>query len=174
MLSFSSEYMRIVDSKYGFRACTLFSSSLEANSPKNRSYHAQKGAFLFGLYRTLGEKIKSKRNFNSHNLVKDCQHLTLSVMRSGPDVSAYCTKCWKLIFKTKEAVVWKYSLASTFKNEDPKCQGKIAKLYRTDRYVTARCMTCDYHVRASELKIERGAVVNPRIEPVKSVWKISS
>src|SRR5487761_1800307 len=49
-------------------------------------------------------------------MTKDCQHLTLSVMRSGPDVSAYCTKCWKLVFKSKEAIVWKYSLASTFRS----------------------------------------------------------
>ncbi len=122
----------------------------------------------------MGEQIKSKEKFTSSALTKECQHLTLSVMRSGPDVSAYCTKCWKLVFKSKEAIVWKYSLTSTFKNEDPACPGKIAKLYRTDRFVTARCMACDYHVRASEFKIERGSVVNPRIEPVKSVWKISS
>ncbi|HKW04619.1 MAG TPA: hypothetical protein VJN71_04905 [Nitrososphaerales archaeon] len=107
-------------------------------------------------------------------MAKDCPHLTLSVMRSGPDVSAYCRKCWKLVFKSKEAIVWKYALSSTFKNEDSSCQGKIAKLYRTDRYVTARCVTCDFHVRGSEFKIERGSVVNPRIEPIKSVWKISS
>ncbi|MGI0080142.1 MAG: hypothetical protein ACRECH_11010 [Nitrososphaerales archaeon] len=107
-------------------------------------------------------------------MTKDCQHLTLSVMRSGPDISAYCTKCWKLVFKSKEAIIWKYSLASVFKKEDAACVGKIAKLYRTDRFVTARCMTCDYHLRGSEFKIERNAVVNPRIEPMKSVWKISS
>ncbi|MHB1908235.1 MAG: hypothetical protein ACYCQJ_05105 [Nitrososphaerales archaeon] len=105
----------------------------------------------------------------------ECQHPTLSLMRSGPDVSAYCTKCWKLIFKTKEAIVWKYSVASHFKKEtDPKCSGKIVKIYRTDRFVTARCMACDYHIRGSEFKVERNAIVNPRIDPVKSVWKIST
>ena len=119
-------------------------------------------------------RINERRIPNIHRLKKDCQHLSLSIMRSGPDVSAYCTKCWKLIFKSKEAIVWKYAVAASFKNEDASCQGKIVKLYRTDRYVTARCVSCDYHVRGSEFKVERNSVVNPRIEQPKSVWKIAS
>jgi hypothetical protein len=96
-------------------------------------------------------------------------------MRSGPDVSAYCTKCWKLVFKTKEATVWKHALSSQFKTEsDPNCPGKIVKIYRTDRFVTARCTLCDSHVRGSEFKVDRSSVISPRIEPLKAVWKISS
>jgi hypothetical protein len=99
----------------------------------------------------------------------------LSLMRSGPDVSAYCTKCWKLIFKTKEATVWKHAIAGQFKKEtDPNCPGKIVKIYRTDRFVTARCMSCDYHVRGSEFKVDRNSVISPRIEPLKATWRISS
>ena len=108
------------------------------------------------------------------NLPKDCPHQTLSLMRSGPDVSGYCSKCWKLIFKSKEVVLWKYALASAFKNEKEGCGGKIVKVYRTDRFVTARCLECDYYVRRSEFKVERGSIIQPRLEPVKSVWKISS
>lgn len=95
-------------------------------------------------------------------------------MRSGPDVSAYCSKCWKLIFKSKEVMAWKYSLLGAFKGETEGCVGKLVKLYRTDRFVTARCMACDYHIRRSEFKVDRGSIVQPRIAPVKSVWKISS
>ena len=95
-------------------------------------------------------------------------------MRSGPDISASCAKCWKLIFKSKDANVWKYALASTFRKEDPSCTGKIVKLYRTDKFVTARCLTCDYHVRSLEFKVDRGAVLSPRIEVPAPVWKISS
>ena len=95
-------------------------------------------------------------------------------MRSGPDVSAYCAKCWKLIFKSKEVVLWKYALASAFKKEKQGCTGKIIKVYRTDRFVTARCLECDYYVRRSEFKVERGSIIQPRIESVKSVWKIST
>ncbi len=106
---------------------------------------------------------------------KDCQHPILSLMRSGPDVSGYCTKCWKLIFKSKEVLLWKYAMANVFKNEKPEnCPGKIVKVYRTDRFVTARCMACDYHIRGSEFKAERNSIVNPRIEPMKAVWRISS
>ena len=94
-------------------------------------------------------------------------------MRSGPDVSAYCAKCWKLMFKSKEVMVWKYALTSAFKSEPEGCVGKLVKLYRTDRFVTARCMACDYHVRRSEFKVERNSIVQPRIPAVKSVWKIS-
>ena len=124
----------------------------------------------------FAEKDKFKRGKDVYKLPKgsECQHPVLSLMRSGPDVSAYCTKCWKLIFKTKEATVWKHAVASQFKNEDPVCTGKIVKIYRTDRFVTARCATCDYHVRGSEFKAERNAIISPRIEPLKSVWKISS
>lgn len=105
----------------------------------------------------------------------ECQHLVLSLMRSGPDISGYCVKCWKLIFKTKEVLLWKYALASHFKNEtDPDCPGKIAKVYRTDRFVTARCMACDHHVRGSEFKVDRNTIISPRMEPVKSVWRIST
>jgi hypothetical protein len=107
-------------------------------------------------------------------LARECLHTTFSLMRSGPDVSAYCSKCWKLMFKSKEAMVWKYSLESAFKGEPPGCNGKLIKLYRTDRFVTARCMECDYHVRRSEFKVDRNAIVQPRVAPVKSVWKISS
>lgn len=95
-------------------------------------------------------------------------------MRSGPDVSAYCAKCWKLMFKAKEVMLWKYALSSAFKDEPEGCIGKLVKIYRTDRFVTARCMACDYHVRKSEFKVERGAIVQPRIEQPKSVWKITS
>src|SRR5579872_3296448 len=96
-------------------------------------------------------------------------------MRSGPDVSGYCSKCWKLQFKSKEVLLWKYALASLFRAEKtPMCPGKIVKVYRTDKYVTARCMACDFHVRGSEFKVERNSILNPRIEPVKSVWRISS
>jgi hypothetical protein len=95
-------------------------------------------------------------------------------MRSGPDVSAYCSKCWKLMFKSKDVMVWKYGLESYFKSEPDGCIGKLVKLYRTDRFVTARCMACDYHVRQSELKVDRNSIVQPRIAPVKAVWKISS
>ena len=77
------------------------------------------------------------------------------------------------MFKSKEVMVWKYSLASAFKDEEEGCVGKLAKLYRTDRFVTARCMACDYHVRRSEFKVDRSAIVQPRIPSVKSVWKIS-
>ncbi len=77
------------------------------------------------------------------------------------------------MFKSKESMVWKYSLATAFKGEDSACGGKLVKLYRTDRFVTARCMSCDFYVRRSEFKVDRGAIVQPRIPPVKSVWKIS-
>ena len=107
-------------------------------------------------------------------LPKDCLHPTFSLMRSGPDVSAYCSKCWKLIFKSKDVMVWKYGMESAFKAEPEGCNGKLVKIYRTDRYVTARCMACDYHVRQSELKVDRNSIVQPRIPPVKAVWKISS
>ncbi|HZW58071.1 MAG TPA: hypothetical protein VFF30_17405 [Nitrososphaerales archaeon] len=107
-------------------------------------------------------------------MAKDCTHQTLSLMRSGPDVSGYCTKCWKLIFKAKEVMLWKYALPAAFKGEKPDCTGKIAKLYRTDRIVTARCLECDFLVRRSEFKVDRNAIVQPRLEPVKSVWKIAS
>jgi len=95
-------------------------------------------------------------------------------MRSGPDVSAYCSKCWKLIFKSKDVMVWKYGMSSAFKGEPADCAGKLVKIYRTDKYVTARCMACDYHIRQSELKVDRNSIVQPRIAPVKAVWKISS
>lgn len=78
------------------------------------------------------------------------------------------------MFKSKEAMVWKYSMMNAFKGEPEGCVGKLVKLYRTDRFVTARCMACDYHVRRSEFKVERNAIVQPRIEQAKSVWKISS
>ena len=104
---------------------------------------------------------------------KDCQHPTFSLMRSGPDVSAYCAKCWKLMFKSKEVMVWKYSLPGVFKGEEEGCVGKLAKIYRTDKFVTARCMTCDFHVRRSEFKVDRNAIIQPRLPPVKAVWKIS-
>lgn len=107
-------------------------------------------------------------------MAKECQHLTFSLMRSGPDVSAYCAKCWKLMFKAKEAMAWKYALETAFKSEPEGCQGKLVKFYRTDRFVTARCMECDYHVRRSEFKLDRSSIVQPRVPPVKSVWKISS
>lgn len=104
---------------------------------------------------------------------KDCPHATFSLMRSGPDVSAYCAKCWKLMFKSKEVMVWKYSLPGVFKGEVEGCVGKLAKIYRTDKFVTSRCMTCDYHVRRSEFKVDRNAIIQPRLPPVKAVWKIS-
>ena len=104
---------------------------------------------------------------------KDCQHPVFSLSRSGPDVSAYCAKCWKMIFKSKEVMAWKYSLASAFKKETEGCNGKLVKLYRTDRFVTARCMECDYYVRQSEFKLDRNSVVQPRIPTVKAVWRIS-
>jgi len=107
-------------------------------------------------------------------LPKECLHPTLSLMRSGPDVSAYCSKCWKLIFKSKDVMVWKYGMATSFKGEPTDCTGKLIKIYRTDKYVTARCMACDFHVRQSELKVDRNSIVQPRIAPVKAVWKISS
>ncbi len=94
-------------------------------------------------------------------------------MRSGPDISAYCAKCWKLMFKSKEVMVWKYAVQTAFKGEPEGCVGKLVKMYRTDRFVTARCMACDYYVRRSEFKVERAAIVQPRIAQVKSVWKIS-
>ena len=105
---------------------------------------------------------------------KECQHLIFSLMRSGPDVSAYCAKCWKLQFKAKEVMVWKYAVEGVFKTEPEGCGGKLVKLYRTDRFVTARCLECDFHVRRSEFKVDRNSIVQPRIPPVKSVWKISS
>jgi hypothetical protein len=77
------------------------------------------------------------------------------------------------MFKSKEVMVWKYSLASAFSDEEGGCVGKLAKLYRTDRSVTARCMTCDYHARSSEFKVDRSSIVQPRIPLVKWVWKIS-
>ncbi len=77
------------------------------------------------------------------------------------------------MFKSKEVMLWKYSVASAFKGEPAGCVGKLAKLYRTDKYVTARCMACDYHVRRSEFKVDRSAIIQPRLPPVKSVWKIS-
>ena len=73
-------------------------------------------------------------------------------MRSGPDVSAYCAKCWKLMFKSKEVMVWKYGLESAFKKEPEECQGKLVKLYRTDRFVTARCMACDLPREAERIQ----------------------
>jgi hypothetical protein len=78
------------------------------------------------------------------------------------------------MFKSKEAMVWKYAIANQFKDEEKSCVGKLVKVYRTDRYVTAKCMACDYHVRKSEFKVERSAVVQPRIEQVKPVWKIGT
>jgi hypothetical protein len=106
---------------------------------------------------------------------KECLHPILSLMRSGPDVSGYCAKCWKLQFKSKEVLLWKYAMANMFKNEpNSSCPGKIVKIYRTDKYVTARCMACDYHVRGSEFKVERNSILNPRIETTKAVWRISS
>jgi hypothetical protein len=78
------------------------------------------------------------------------------------------------MFKSKEVMGWKYGMEAAFKKEPEDCQGKLVKLYRTDRFVTARCMACDFHVRQSEIKVERNSIVQPRIAPVKSVWKISS
>ena len=77
------------------------------------------------------------------------------------------------MFKSKEVMVWKYAVQTAFKGETEGCVGKLVKMYRTDRFVTARCMACDYYVRRSEFKVERSAIVQPRIAPVKSVWKIS-
>lgn len=77
------------------------------------------------------------------------------------------------MFKSKEVMVWKYSLPGAFKGEEAGCVGKLAKIYRTDKFVTARCMTCDFHVRRSEFKVDRNAIVQPRLPPVKAVWKIS-
>lgn len=89
-------------------------------------------------------------------------------------MSAYCAKCWKLMFKSKEVTLWKYAVSAAFKGEKESCAGKIVKLYRTDRFVTARCLECDYHVRRGEFKVERTTIINPRTEPVKSVWKIAT
>ena len=130
----------------------------------------------------MGKKLNlvAKDKFKQQQLqlklpkTAECQHVQLSLMRSGPDVSAYCTRCWKLVFKSKEATVWKHSLAGQFKGEDPNCPGKIVKVYRTDRFVTARCAACDFHIRGSEFKVERNSVISPRIEPLKSVWRIAS
>ncbi len=64
-------------------------------------------------------------------------------------------------------MVWKYGLETYFKSEPDGCQGKLVKLYRTDKFVTARCMACDYHVRQSELKVDRTSIVQPRIDSRK-------
>ncbi len=72
------------------------------------------------------------------------------------------------MFKSKEVMVWKYSLASAFKDEEEGCVGKLAKLYRTDRFVTARCMACDYHVRRSEFKVDR-SLHCPTKDPFRKV-----
>lgn len=105
-----------------------------------------------------------------------CQHQILSVMRSGPDVSASCAKCWKPVFKEKEAVIWKYGLVGRKEKKAEAsevgasshasvCEHKIIKVYRTDRYVAAKCMNCDTPIQtASELRLVRSAIVKPRIE----------
>ncbi len=98
-------------------------------------------------------------------------------MRSGPDVSASCAKCWKPVFKEKEAVIWKYGLAGR-KEKKPEnggaaaCEHKIIKIYRTDRYVAAKCMHCETPIiTAPELRVVRGSIVKPRIDVNSAVLR---
>jgi predicted nucleic-acid-binding Zn-ribbon protein len=101
-------------------------------------------------------------------------------MRSGPDVSASCVKCWKPVFKNKEVVMWKYGLVG-YREKKPdesqqqaqsvqtggasSCEHKILKVYRSDRYVAARCLNCDTLLSSlSEQRLIRNAIIKPRIE----------
>ncbi|GEM_PF-2012600 len=119
---------------------------------------------------------------------RDCQHPTLSLMRSGPDVSGSCIKCWKSVIKTKEVIAWKYGLvgyrekkqvqqqqqqqqqqnepsSSQRQGSITSCEHKILKIYRSDRYVAARCMHCDTLITSvSELRLIRSAIIKPRID----------
>jgi hypothetical protein len=107
----------------------------------------------------------------------NCQHQIVSCMRSGPDVSASCIKCWKPVFKTKEVVIWKYGLVGYREKKPegtqqvtrslvpPPCEHKILKVYRSDRYVAARCLNCDTLLSSlSEMRLVKNSIIKPRIE----------
>lgn len=67
-----------------------------------------------------------------------------------------------------ELTIWRYGLACSH----GKCQGKIVRITRSGKGVSAECLTCGETIaREYELKIRKQSILVPKVdlEPLK--WK---